>query len=151
MISGGNFVIRRARLDDIDNAKALVDRHKNELGFVIRSALVTSVSRGELLVALSANDDIVGLVHFRHRRDKQSTLYSIVVSENVRSQSIGRALLAELVDECQRLGQERIVLKCPVELPANSIYPKFGFTLTGTENGKHRRLNIWQLELPGSN
>lgn len=125
----------------------LFDRHKDELGFVIRSALANSIKRGELIVAVTRDGDIVGVVHYRHRKDGQTTLYSIVVDGTYRLRTVGRTLLYELKNEASGKGQKCILLKCPTELEANKFYEAEHFLLVTTELGKHRPLNIWCLPL----
>lgn len=146
-ISGSNIEVQQATAEQIDAIKQLFDQHKTELGFVIRSALVSSLKRNELLVAVTENDEIIGVVHYRHRKDGQTTLYSIVVEKAFRRKAVGRALLCELKDEASGKGQKRILLKCPTELEANKFYKAEHFLLVTTELGKHRTLNIWCLPL----
>jgi len=146
-ISGSDIEIRQATAEQIDAIKRLFDRHKTELGFVTRSALVNSLKRNELLVAATENGEIVGVVHYRHRKDGQTTLYSIVVDSAYRLRAVGRVLLHELKHEALSKGQKSIQLKCPVELEANKFYKAEHFLLVTIEPGKHRPLNIWFLPL----
>jgi N-acetylglutamate synthase-like GNAT family acetyltransferase len=146
-ISGSEIEIRHAIADEIAAVKMLLDRHKNELGFVIRSALVNSIERNELIVTVTGEGEIVGVVHYRHRRDGQTTLYSIVVDSAYRLRGIGNALLCALKHEAVSKGQTSILLKCPTELEANKFYEAEHFSLVSTEPGKHRPLNIWRLPL----
>lgn len=139
--------IRHAIADEIDAIKILFDRYKNELGFVIKSALVNSIKRHELIVAVADGGKIVGVVHYRHRKDGQTTLYHIVVDGPYRLKSVGKALLTELKKEASDKGQKNILLKCPAELEANKFYEAEHFSLVSTDAGKHRLLNIWTLSL----
>jgi len=146
-ICGGEVEIRHAIVDEIDAIKRLFDRHKRELGFVVNAALENSISRNELLVAITEFGEVVGAVHYRHRKDGQTTLYSIVVDGAYRLRAVGRALLHELKHEASRKGQQSIHLKCPVELEANKFYEAEHFSLIAMDSGKHRPLNIWCLPL----
>lgn len=146
-ISGNEINLRHAIAEEIDTIKKLFDQHKNELGFVVKSALTDSIKRKELLVAIKTDWGIVGVVHYRHRKDGQTTLYSIVVDSTYRLKSIGRALLCELRKEAISRGQKSILLKCPTELEANKFYEAEHFSLITTDLGKHRRLNVWTLHL----
>ena len=87
------------------------------------------------------------MVHYRHRKDKQTTLYSIVVDVSFRRKSLAKMLIEALKTEAYEHEQKVILLKCPQELEANTFYKAIGFNLIGTEEGKHRGLNLWQLEL----
>lgn len=147
MISGSEIAIRHAIVEEIDAIKKLFDRHKNELGFVVKSALVNSIHRNELIVAIKMDGEIVGVVHYRHRKDGQTTLYSIIVDDMYRQKTLGKSLLYELKREATYKGQKNILLKCPVELEANRFYEAERFSLVTTDIGKHRPLNIWVLSL----
>ena len=148
MTSGDKpFIIRKALSDDIDGIKQLADQHKTELGFVIRGALMKSINQGQLLVALDDRGKVVGFNQYRHRKDQQTTLYNIVVAEELRRSGIGSALLDELCIDASSAGKETIFLKCPQELPSNSFYESYGFTLLDVEQGKNRPLSLWQFHL----
>lgn len=148
MISGAPepFTLRQATLADLDTIKSLTDDHRHELGFVIRPALMRSIKRGELIVATNSTG-LIAFVEYHHRRDAQTTLYHIVVAPDYRRQGVGRRLIEWLADEARAVGKEIIALKCPTTLPANDFYARTGWSLAGSEPGKHRLLNLWQLML----
>lgn len=140
------LVIRKATLADLDAIKAISDAHRRELGFVLRPALVESIERNEVLVAEN-HQGLIGFVEYRHRQDEQTTLYHIVVAADYHRRGIGRRLIERLADEARMAGKEFIALKCPVTLPANAFYARTGWSLVGSEPGKRRPLNLWQLVL----
>ena len=143
------LTIRKAISTDLDVLKSLADAHRHELGFAIRPALVRSIERGELIVAANSTD-LIAFVEYHHRRDAQTTLYHIVVAPDYRRQGIGRRLIERLADEARAAGKEIIALKCPTTLPANDFYARTGWSLAGSEPGKRRLLNLWQLALNAS-
>lgn len=143
------LTIRKAIPTDLDVLKSLADAHRRELGFVIRPALVRSIERGELIVAANSTG-LIAFVEYHHRRDAQTTLYHIVVAPDYRRQGIGRRLVERLADEARATGKEIITLKCPTALPANEFYARTGWSLAGSEPGKRRPLNLWQLALDAS-
>lgn len=147
MISGNEITLRKATEADVDKIKELVDKHKTELGFVMRPALISSIKSSELNVAVESEDSVIGLIHYRHRKDGQTTIYNIVVRSDYRRQSIGAHLIEQLQHEARELGQSVILLKCPTNLQANDFYKALNFALNMTENGKKRPLNIWQLSI----
>lgn len=151
MIFGSNkikAILRKATLEDLDGIKILVDKHKNELGFVVRGALHRSIESSEIIVAVDEIEgNLVGFVHYRHRKDKQTTLYNIVVAQDKRRCGIGKLLLDSLAAEAINKEKESILLKCPIELPANDFYRHLGFKLDSTIEGKKKPLNIWSLSL----
>lgn len=147
MTFGNNYFIRKANSDDITSLKVLVDQHRYQLGFVLKSALQTSIDRSELFVAVDKNDSLLGFVQYRQRKDGQTTLYNIVVNQEFRGEGIGQNLINALVNEVKESGQKVIMLKCPVDLPSNDFYRLYGFKLVSVEEGKKRPLQIWSLSL----
>jgi len=149
MISGANFTLRKGTLTDLDAIKALVDQHKKELGFVTRPALHESLERAEIFVAIGMHSThITGIVHYRHRRDGQTTLYNLAVAVASQKIGIGHALVDSLYAEAITKKQRLILLKCPQVLPSNTFYKHYGFTCTAIEPGKKQPLNIWSLTIP---
>ena len=147
MTFGSNYSVRKAVLEDIPSLKKIVDQHRHQLGFVLRSALQSSIERAEVLVAVDQTNLIVGLVQYRHRKDGQTTLYNIVISHENQGKGIGRSLIDALNSEAKKYGQKNIVLKCPIDLPANDFYHAYGFSPHKTEEGKKRPLQIWSIEI----
>lgn len=145
--SSNDATLRKATLQDLDAIKQLMDEHRNELGFVIRAALERSIISSEIIVAIGDNEELLGFVHYHHRRDGQTTIYNIVVRQVQRRQGIGRKLLDELKLEASNLQQQFMFLKCPEQLPANKFYRDYGFLLTETQKGKKRELSIWQIDI----
>lgn len=138
--------VRPAGERDINSIKALFDRHRIELGFVLRPSLAKAIELGEVLVAIR-DRKIVGAVHYHHRREGQTTLYHIAVDSPYRSQRVGRALVTRLRKLCSQRGMMCILLKCPAELPSNIFYERIGFECRDREKGKHRELNVWVKNL----
>jgi N-acetylglutamate synthase-like GNAT family acetyltransferase len=122
----------------------MANAHRRELGFVRTVTLAASIHEKEILVA--ENDgQIVGFVHYHHRRDKQTTLYNIVVSPQKRMRGIGKRLVNALAKESRSLDKRWIVLKCPEDLLANKFYHRIGFRRWRKEPGKQRALIVWRL------
>lgn len=139
-----SYQVRHATLDDLNAIKALFDSERNNLGFVMRPSLVTSIQRSEVLVAV--DETLLSVVHYRHRRDGQTTLYHIAVQKELRRSGLGAVLIEALRHECQARQARFILLKCPQELSANQFYAAMGFQLQTQETGKHRPLNVWVLD-----
>jgi len=138
--------IRKAKPVDLDAIKSLVDSHKHELGFVLRPALMKSIDRSEVFVA-NGGKTIVGVLDYHHRLDQQTTIYHFVVAPQLRRQGVGRLLVEALKEEAKEYGKSHILLKCPEDLESNDFYGRVGFQLTAIENGRQRRLNVWELVL----
>jgi len=142
------MIIRKAQHTDLDAIKAIADAHKTELGFIRRPTLEKSIQINEILVAIDENNQaIVGFVHYHHRKDKQVTLYNIVVISSFRLSGIATQLISALVNEAKFRQSEYILLKCPEELTANQFYECYGFWAMPQEKGKHRALNIWRFDI----
>ncbi len=147
LTSGKNITIRKAKPTDIDAIKEIADAHRRELGFVRRPSLIESINRHEVFVAQNG-DGLVGFMEFHHRRDSQTTLYNVVVNNNYRREGIGHLLMHNLEKDAINQKKGVILLKCPEELPANAFYARLNYTLTRTDSGKSRQLNIWTKNLP---
>lgn len=141
-----NWTVRRAVSSDLTATKALADAHKRELGFILRPVLEQAIQQGEVLVAANGVD-MLGFVHFHHRRDEQTTLYNIVVDPEHRRRGVGKRLLESLVNECREREKSFILLRCPEDLAANKFYERSGCTIIGTEASKRRRLIVWRRKV----
>ena len=137
-----------ARGDDQSAIKALADRHRKDIGFVLAPAIRASISEGALWVAKDG-PEVVGFVRFHHRLDGVTKLYEVCVLENARGRGVGRLLIGAIREQALLAGQHAIVLKCPEDLPANEFYRQLGFEDAGLEQGKRRRLRIWRLRIAG--
>ena len=147
MISGtNNFKIRKATLKDLEKIKMIADAHRNELGFVLKPALARSINKNEVLLAESGGS-ILGFVEYHHRKDYQTTLYNIAIINSARNSGIGKALINSLYTEAKNLNKHFILLKCPVDLPANRFYKNIGFQLLRHEKGKKRALSIFLIKV----
>lgn len=154
------FVVRAARTADIDAVKCLADAHRRELGFVVRASLVEACQRDELLVAvmrdaaqaggevsLALSACVIGFVQTYFRKDGQTTLHTIAVDGAHRRYGVGRALVSALIDASHQRGMASILLRCPIDLSANSFYAAIGFSQERVEQGKRRQLAIWSYSL----
>jgi ribosomal protein S18 acetylase RimI-like enzyme len=140
------ITVRKATHDDLDAIKCLADKHRVELGFVLRPALAKSIERGEVFVAENS-EGIVGFVEYRHRQDEQTTLYHIAVQHDHRQISIGRQLVQALFSEAGQREKRHVQLKCPIDLEANEFYERLGFSQLGIQHGRKRDLVVWQIPI----
>ena len=139
--------IRRAEIQDLTGIKRLADNNRTTLGFVLRPALMAGIKQGWLLIAEQTNGELLGFIHYRHRRDMQTTLYEICVVQSFRRRGVGRALVEALAREAAQLRKTCIQLRAPVGIAANAFYQMTGFVLNRTESGRKRPLNVWQYSI----
>lgn len=142
--SSAAFTLRHALMEDLDAVKALCDRHRYELGFVLRPSLAAAIADGEIISAFNPDKRLAGIVHFHHRRDGQTTLYHLAVMPDFRLAGVGRLLINALRAEVRAYGHSVIRLKCPSGMPANQFYRRVGFICVAQDAGKSRALNIWE-------
>lgn len=141
-----DILIRKADSADLDAIKQLADNNTSTLGFVLRPSLIAGIEMRWLILA-EISSEVVGFVHYRHRRDSQTTLYEICVAQGHRRKGIGKTLISVLIAESSARGKTHIRLKAPVDIQANDFYRAIGFTLMGMESGRNRSLNIWTYTL----
>lgn len=127
------------KFDKVTEAKRIASKYSDELGFVNRAALEESEAKGGLEVIQG-----VGFAHFHHRKDGQTTIYSLAVLPEHLKQGWGRLLFYRVLCSAVEKRCDRVVAKCPENLASNSFYQHLGFTLTEVEPGKKRRLNRWE-------
>lgn len=135
--AGCEASIRFAIEDDLPHIKKLANQYKQELGFVMLPALRESMARRSLIVATYAGR-VVGFVNYRACRDGWQTIYEIAVDRARRGEHIGAGLLAAV--------PQPIRLKCTTDNQTNQFYEAQGFNHAGVEEGRKRRLNLWQLK-----
>lgn len=133
----GQYNIRLATSQDIDAIDKIARQYPKELAFVRRNALQRGVDNKSLHVATS-DDNVVGFALFHRRRDGWQTIYDMAVGRSHIRRGIGRLLLYSV--------------PCPIRLKttqdnerANRFYKNAGMELSGTEQGKKRRLNVYEL------
>jgi ribosomal protein S18 acetylase RimI-like enzyme len=115
----------------------LFQSHRDELGF-INSAQV----KEKTTYSVSSEGEIVGAVICNHCvRKPQTTIYDIAVYEDHRGKGIGKKLVEKVWSESPH---DKIVAKCPIDLPANHFYRESGWKLVDVDEGKNRELLVWE-------
>lgn len=140
------ILIRKANFNDLDAIKKIVDKHRLELGFVMRAIIEKAIRDAEIFVA-EYSQEIIGFAQYHHRRDGQTTLYNIAVLPDSRNIGIGKRLFGAVLDESKLRKQKIIALKCPLELDANQFYFHLGMQCILTEKGKIRQLQVWRKRI----
>jgi len=123
-------------------AASVFQEHRDELGFVN-----TAQCEEKELFTVEKDGEIVGAALANHCvRKPQTTLYELAVLPEYRRQGIATKLLNQLSRDSPH---DKLIAKCPVDLPANEFYKITGWTLIETEDGKDRELNVWEYDCSG--
>lgn len=131
-------------MGDLIGIKEIADNNKKALGFISRPALEESIKRKQLFISI-ADEQITGFINYRHRKDKQTTIYEVCMRNKYRLQGYGTALVNAVINESLALGKKHIQLKCPADLDANIFYFNLGFVIKNTrEKTKFKKLIVWQ-------
>jgi len=121
-------------------AAKLFQRHREELGFVN-----TAQCEAKDLYVVREDGDVVGAALGNHCvRKPQTTLYELAVNESHRRNGIAETLVSRMANDSPH---EKLIAKCPVDLPANNFYASTGWEKIDTEDGKQRSLHVWRLML----
>lgn len=124
-------------------AADVFQQHRHELGFVNRA----QCDEGDLYVERRSGE-VVGAALANHCvRKPQTTLYELAVLPEYRRQGIATELIDKLARESPH---NKVIAKCPAELPANEFYRTTGWEQIGSEDGKNRELNVWEYSIPES-
>jgi ribosomal protein S18 acetylase RimI-like enzyme len=134
-----NFAIRRATADDVPAIEKIARQYPKELAFVRRNSLLEAMRKQSLHVAVFGAV-VVGFVSFYARRDGWHTVYDLATDKRYAGLGVGRQLLYSV--------------PCPVRLKttvdnerANRFYLHAGMVLSGTESGKNRALNVYEMRV----
>jgi GNAT superfamily N-acetyltransferase len=128
----------------IPQCVAIVQRYRNVFGFVSRAMVEDAYARKRLLVAFDTTDQrVVGWLRFGVLA--QHATISLVCVEQPQC-GVGTKLLNGLIQTLRSYfpGPFRIIVKCPVDEPANAFYAKRGFVQIAQIDEKRRRLNVWE-------
>jgi len=124
----------------VEDAAAVFQSHRDELGFVS-----TAQCREKDLYTVEEGGDVVGAAIANHCvRKPQTTLYDIAVLPAHRENGYGECLIAQIA---RNSPHDKLIAKCPADLPSNGWYDATGWTHIGTEPGKNRELNIWKYAI----
>ena len=147
------FTVQEASGEDAPAILALADVHRDELGGIMhhRSWLMRQIDIGEVFVAKTDEDKVVGFISFDHNplpEFEHTTIHYLCTASDYRRLGIGKLLMEAVASDARLCGKRAITLRCPSHLPANHFYKSIGYTLEGSETGKEGgRLNVWTMHL----
>ena len=145
-LNTGKSTIKKACISNKNEIVTLLRQERGAFPFISTIVIEEFINRAELLIAEDGSGTF-GFVRYHHRKDGVTTLHEISVAKEDRRRGIGRKLIKTLLYECAQRGQKVLILKCPVDLPANGFYGRLGFTRIGIEEGKRRLLAVWEKSL----
>ena len=126
----------------IDLARA----NSSTLGFLPRSAFISSAARKQLLVALDDNQDTLGyLLYGTTRKTMLAYIVHLCVCEGTQNKGIALSLF----DELKRITKgtlRGIRVRCRRDYDASTLWPKLGFVAKGERPGRSMHgsiLTIW--------
>lgn len=128
--------IRLGEESDIDQIVKITRQYPQELGYVRIPSLKEALKRHTLLVADYEQTPCVAFVNYYPRKDGWNTIYEIATHKGFVGRGIGRYLLDAVPCPTR--------LKCTTDNSANIFYKKSHFKLIRTEEGKKRKLNVWE-------
>jgi N-acetylglutamate synthase-like GNAT family acetyltransferase len=142
-----HFKTRKAVSADLDQIKFIAEKEKKAFGFITRGTIKEAILLEQIMV-IEDSQRIVGFQHYYHRkRDLQTTFYHKAILEEFRGKGLGKQLVDAVVDEAKKLGRLRIILKCPIDLPSKAFHEAYGFVKVRVEDGRKRKLNVWQFDI----
>jgi GNAT superfamily N-acetyltransferase len=134
--------IRFGKEDDLPAIVRIIRASDKELGGVFYPSLRRGIDKRELYVYI-VDECVVGFINWHAVKQGAHagmfTVYDLAVAQDYRRQGIGRDLLDAV--------PHPIRLKCTVDnLTGNAFYERMGMTLTGVEDGKRHKLNVWRTQ-----
>lgn len=141
--------VRKATLFDLDRIKFIADLERDTIGFMTKATYMKAIEMGNILVVI-VDGLTVGFQSYYHRKkDLQTTLYQKAIIKEYRFEGLGKLLVDTVIEEAKSIGHQKLLLKCPVDLPSNLFHERIGFTLVRQELGKKRKLNVWEMTISG--
>ncbi len=122
--------------DSIKEVQQLSRKFKQELGFVMLPSLKRAVEEKGLWLAYQDNK-LVGFMNTHKRRDGITTIYEIAVDKDYQRAGVGLSLLTCVTGRLRvKTTQDNVI--------ANNFYLKNGFILIEVEEGRKRKLNVYE-------
>jgi len=147
------FKVQEASGEDAPAILALADVHRDELGAMMqhRSWLTRQIDMGEVFVAKTVDDKLIGFVSFHHNplpEHEHTTIHYLCTASDYRRQGVGKLLMEAVATDARLCAKRTITLRCPSHLRANHFYKSIGYTLEVNETDQERGgLNVWTLSL----
>ena len=148
--------LRRARHRDLAPIRKIINSKNNRpsFGWVMEITLAAAIEAGEArmprehLIVATERGAVVGFCRIYHRRDGQSSLHEIGVSETAQNAGIGSQLITRAIELAQKRGQEIVIVKPLTERRrSHGFYRRHGFRKIGTQPARKRELTVFRKKL----
>ena len=140
-------IVTKLTVADSDAVDALMMRNSSTLGFLPMEALLDYLEKGTVLGIKLENGELIGYLLYATYSDRFRIVH-LCVSEDFQGQGNARRLFESLKSETT--AQNRIVLNCRNDFPANDMWGKLGFVPLGEKPGHSRDrqlLTRWEFLL----
>lgn len=126
-------IVTKLTVADSDAVDALMMRNSSTLGFLPMEALRDYLEKGTVLGIRLENAELIGYLLYAAYSDRFRIVH-LCVSEDFQGQGNARRLFESLKSETTT--QNRIVLNCRNDFPANDMWGKLGFIPLSEKPGR---------------
>ncbi|QCC84673.1 N-acetyltransferase [Desulfovibrio desulfuricans] len=140
-----NITEKRDLLPDVIS---LGDSQKKTLGFLPENAFEDYAARGNIIVAVSESNEVLGYVLFAQKQNLVCRLAHVCVRPDARRQGIAEELISHLKQHTSHMN--RITVRCRRDYGIDVFWEKNGFIAraeTAGRGSKETTLTIWELAL----
>lgn len=121
----------------------------HELGFIPNTVYPKAIIRGNVKFSTENGEPCGFLLHGPARHETR--VYQTAIDFDLRRLEHGTHAVQRLIKEALENDQEKIILHCACDLPANRFWSALDFVCRGTRHEKHasrRTETRWELILP---
>ena len=105
---GGAVTVRAARLGDMKQVETLINRFARSNLMLPKTAEQLARNFREFVVAVDAEETVVGCVALRVYNETLAEVGSLAVSESAHGQGVGRKLVERIMEEARALGLKTV-------------------------------------------
>ncbi len=127
---------------------SLGDSQKSTLGFLPEKAFIDYSERGQILVAVSDDEKVIGYVLFARNRNLVCRLSHVCVSKECRSKGIASSLISELKNNTSYM--KYILVKCRRDYGIDKFWENNGFVAISESPGRGNAktiLTLWRYSV----
>jgi GNAT superfamily N-acetyltransferase/predicted nucleic acid-binding protein/predicted transcriptional regulator len=136
------------KADLLPEVISLGDSQKKTIGFLPENAFEDYAARGNIIVAVSESNEVLGYVLFAQKQNLVCRLAHVCVRPDARRQGIAEELISHLKQHTSQMN--RITVRCRRDYGIDAFWEKNGFIARAETAGrgvKDTTLTIWELPL----